>query len=222
MHSATSGMQYVEKESRFIRRYEQMTLRNRFNIWLTGILERRKLKRFLSRLASVGRNVYICNGYSISSPSKLSIGSNTWLGENFFAKCEGGVTIGSGVIISRGAEIWTANHNYDSEDLQSLPYDRRFVLKPVNIGDNVWIGSRVTIIPGVSIGEGAVIGAGAVVTHDIPPLAVAGGNPAKVIKYRNQEVYEKLKSEKRTYLDIEYDYDVSTLRKSEYLKKYGK
>lgn len=199
-----------------------MTLRNRFNISLTGILERRKLKRFLSCLASVGRNVYICNGYCISSPSKLSIGSNTWLGENFFAKCEGGVTIGSGVIISRGAEIWTANHNYDSEDLQSLPYDRRFVLKPVNIGDNVWIGSRVTIIPGVSIGEGAVIGAGAVVTHDIPPLAVAGGNPAKVIKYRNQEVYEKLKSEKRIYLDIEYDYDVSTLRKSEYLKKYGK
>ena len=86
----------------------------------------------------------------------------------------------------------------------------------------MWIGSRVTIIPGVSIGEGAVIGAGAVVTHDIPPLAVAGGNPAKVIKYRNQEVYEKLKSEKRIYLDIEYDYDVSTLRKSEYLKKYGK
>lgn len=199
-----------------------MTLRNRFNIWFTGLLGRHKLKRFLSHLASVGRNVYICNGYSISSPSKLSIGSNTWLGENFLAKCEGGVTIGSGVIISRGAEIWTANHNYDSEDLQSLPYDRRFILKPVNIGDNVWIGSRVTIIPGVSIGEGAVIGAGAVVTHDIPPLAVAGGNPAKVIKYRNQEVYEKLKSEKRIYLDIEYDYDASTLRKSEYLKKYGK
>lgn len=222
MHSATSGMQYVEKESRFIRRYEQMTLRNRFNIWLTGILERRKLKRFLSCLASVGRNVYICNGYCISSPSKLSIGSNTWLGENFFAKCEGGVTIGSGVIISRGAEIWTANHNYDSEDLQSLPYDRRFVLKPVNIGDNVWIGSRVTIIPGVSIGEGAVIGAGAVVTHDIPPLAVVGGNPAKVIKYRNKDVYEKLKLENKIYLDVEYDYDISTLRKSEYLKNHGK
>lgn len=199
-----------------------MTLRNRFNIWLTGLIERRKKKRFLAGLASAGRNIHLCRGYSISSPNKLSIGSNTWIGENLFAKCEGGLIIGNGVIISRGVEIWTANHNYDSEDLKSLPYDRRFILKPVNIGDNVWIGSRVTIIPGVSIGEGAVIGAGDVVTHDIPPLAVAGGNPAKVIKYRNQEVYEKLKSEKRIYLDIEYDYDVSTLRKSEYLKKYGK
>lgn len=199
-----------------------MTLRNRFNIWLTGLIERRKKKRFLAGLASAGRNIHLCRGYSISSPNKLSIGSNTWIGENLFAKCEGGLIIGNGVIISRGVEIWTANHNYDSEDLKSLPYDRRFILKPVNIGDNVWIGSRVTIIPGVSIGEGAVIGAGAVVTHDIPPLAVAGGNPAKVIKYRNQEVYEKLKSEKMIYLDIEYDYDVSTLRKSEYLRKNGK
>lgn len=215
------GTRYEEKESRYIRRC-YMTLRNRFNIWLTGLIERRKKKRFLAGLASAGRNIHLCRGYSISSPNKLSIGSNTWIGENLFAKCEGGLIIGNGVIISRGVEIWTANHNYDSEDLKSLPYDRRFILKPVNIGDNVWIGSRVTIIPGVSIGEGAVIGAGAVVTHDIPPLAVAGGNPAKVIKYRNQEVYEKLKSEKRIYLDIEYDYDVSTLRKSEYLKKYGK
>ena len=143
-------------------------------------------------------------------------------GENFFAKCEGGLSIGSGVIISRGVEIWTSNHNYNSDDLCSLPYDKRFILKPVSIGDNAWIGSRVTIIPGVTIGEGAVIGAGAVVTHDVPPLAVVGGNPAQVIKYRNKETYEKLKQENKVYLDIEYDYNVSTLRKSEYLKKHGK
>lgn len=199
-----------------------MTLRNRFNIWLTGIVNRRKLQRLFSQLSSVGRNVYFCNGYTISSPNKLSVGSNTWFGENFFARCEGGLTIGSGVIISRGVEIWTANHNYDSSDLQALPYDRRFILKPVTIGDNVWIGSRVTIVPGISIGEGAVIGAGAVVTHDVAPLSVMGGNPAKLIKYRNEGIYEKLKKEGRIYLDIEYDYDVSTLRKSEYWKHYGK
>lgn len=199
-----------------------MTPRNRFNIWFTGLLERRKMKRFFARLASKGKNVYLCKGWNISSPNKLHIGSNTWVGENFFARCEGGVTIGSGVIISRGVEIWSANHNYDSDDLQSLPYDRRFVMKPVRIEDNVWIGSRVIIVPGVSIGEGAVIGAGAVVSHDVPPCAVVGGNPAKVIKYRNKEVYEKLKSEEKIYLDLEYDYDVSTLRKSEYLSKNGK
>lgn len=199
-----------------------MTLRNRINIWVAGRIERRKLRRFFARLARVGRNVYLSKGYSISSPNKMSIGSNTWIGENFFAKCEGGLKIGNGVIVSRGAEIWTANHNYDSEDLDTLPYDCRFIVKPVEIGDNVWIGSRVTIVPGVTIGEGAVIGAGAVVTRNVPPLAVVGGNPAKVIKYRNRDIYEKLKSEGKIYLDMEYDYDVSTLRKSEYLMKNGK
>lgn len=199
-----------------------MTLRNRFNIWLTGLIERRRQKKLFARMASVGRNVFFSGSRSISSPHMLRIGDNTWFGENFFARCEGGLSIGSGVIISRGVEIWTSNHNYNSDDLCSLPYDNRFILKPVSIGDNTWIGSRVTIIPGVTIGEGAVIGAGAVVTHDVPPLAVVGGNPAQVIKYRNKETYEKLKQENKVYLDIEYDYNVSTLRKSEYLKKHGK
>lgn len=199
-----------------------MNFRNRLNIWFTGMLERRKLKQLFSNCAAVGRNVYLCKGYNISSPSRLSIGSNTWIGENFFAKCEGGVTIGSGVVISRGAEIWSANHNYNSPDLESLPYDRKFVCKHVTIGDNVWIGSRVTIVPGVMIGEGAVVGAGAVVTKNVPPLAVVGGNPAAIIKYRDADRYETLKKDGKIYLDMEYDYDVSTLRKSEYLKKNGK
>jgi len=56
--------------------------------------------------------------------------------------------------------------------------------KWISIGNDVFIGANVTILDGVSIGDGAVIGAGAVVTSDIPPYAIAAGNPAKVIKYR--------------------------------------
>lgn len=52
------------------------------------------------------------------------------------------------------------------------------------VGDDVWIGERATVCSGVRIGQGAVIAAGAVVTKDVPPYAVAGGVPAKVIKYR--------------------------------------
>lgn len=53
---------------------------------------------------------------------------------------------------------------------------------PIVIKDNVWIGINATILQGVTVGENAVIGAGAVVTKDVPPNAVVGGNPAKIIK----------------------------------------
>lgn len=52
------------------------------------------------------------------------------------------------------------------------------------IGDDVWIGCNATIMSGVNIGQGAIVAAGAVVTKDVPPYAIVGGVPAKVIKYR--------------------------------------
>lgn len=63
------------------------------------------------------------------------------------------------------------------------------------IGHDVWVGSRAIIMQGVSIGNGAVVGAGAVVTKDIPPYAIVGGCPAKVIKFRfNEEIIAKLQA----------------------------
>lgn len=55
------------------------------------------------------------------------------------------------------------------------------------VDDDVWIGYRATILSGVHIGQGAVIAAGAVVTKDVPPYAIVGGVPARVIKYRFPE-----------------------------------
>jgi carbonic anhydrase/acetyltransferase-like protein (isoleucine patch superfamily) len=52
------------------------------------------------------------------------------------------------------------------------------------IGNDVWIGSRAILIDGVTIGDGAIVGAGAVVTKDVPPYAIVGGIPARIIKYR--------------------------------------
>lgn len=61
------------------------------------------------------------------------------------------------------------------------------------IGNDVWIGSYVRIIEGVKIGDGAIVAAGAIVTKDVPPYAIVGGVPAKVIKYRfDEQTIEKL------------------------------
>ena len=69
---------------------------------------------------------------------------------------------------------WISKDTFESE----LDEER------VCIGNDVWIGSHVLIKGGVRIGDGACIGAGAVVVKDIPPYAIVGGVPAKILKYR--------------------------------------
>ena len=63
----------------------------------------------------------------------------------------------------------------------------------VTIGNDVWTGMDIHIRPGVTIGDGAIIGACSVITKDVPPYAIVGGNPFKIIRYRyTQEQIEKL------------------------------
>lgn len=69
--------------------------------------------------------------------------------------------------------------------------------KEVHVGHDVWIGAKTLIMGGVTIGTGAVIGAGAVVTKDVPPYAVVGGVPAKIIKYRFDDKIIKYLMESR-------------------------
>ncbi len=76
--------------------------------------------------------------------------------------------------------------NTSSIDFEECP-------KKIEIGSDVWICENAIILGGVTIGDGAVIGAGTVVTKDIPPYAVAVGNPAKVKRYRfEQNIIERL------------------------------
>ena len=109
----------------------------------------------------------------------------------------GQVSIGRYFHSGMNVTIITSNHNYDSDD--AIPYDKIRINKPVTILDFVWIGHGVIILPGVTIGEGAIIAAGSVVAKDIPDYAIAGGNPARVIKMRNVEKFLRLKEEKKFF-----------------------
>lgn len=67
------------------------------------------------------------------------------------------------------------------------------LVKITHIGNDVWVGAKCIVMDGITIGDGAIVAAGSVVTKDVPPFAIVGGAPAKVIKYRfPQDVIERL------------------------------
>lgn len=91
--------------------------------------------------------------------------------------------------------IITQTHNYESPN--ALPYDENDIVKDVVIGKNCWIGSRVIILPGTTIEDGVVVQAGSVLFGKVPSCSVVGGNPWKIIKYRDISKYELLEKNKK-------------------------
>lgn len=128
---------------------------------------------------SAGKKINIDRGARFTTA--ITIGDRSGIGAN--SKLYGTVNIGNDVMMGPECYIYAYNHNTQRTD---IPMNRQGIEeeRPVNIGNDVWIGSRVTILPGVTVGDGAIIAASAVVTKNVPDYAVVGGNPAKVIKYR--------------------------------------
>lgn len=143
-------------------------------------------KKIIAKAKKLGKNIVIND--------RVKINKNTIIGNNVLLngviiRENGNVTIGNNISFAKGCLILTGNHDYKI----GLPYGENDIYKDVVIEDNVWIGQNVTILGGVTIGEGAILQAGSVVVFDIPPLALAGGNPARPFKYRDKNEYENLK-----------------------------
>ena len=123
----------------------------------------------------------------IEPPFMCDYGYNIEIGENFYSNHNliildaNKVKFGDNVFIAPNCGFYTAGHPLDYEQRnQGLEY-----AKPIEIGNNVWIGGNVVVLPGVTIGDNCVIGAGSILTKDIPENSVAVGNPCKVIKKLN-------------------------------------
>lgn len=142
-------------------------------------------------------NTNIRDTVRIGSIDNFTIGENCYIGEDTRIYAEGGVIIGNQVFIAEGCLIMTTNKNYSN--LNYVPFDNIGNMQKVIINNNVWIGARVIINAGVEIEEGAIIASGSVVTKSVPKCAIVGGNPAKIIKYRDIDLYNDLVSKGKVY-----------------------
>ena len=167
---------------------------------LRRIINQRKVNRIKAQLKRCGEGVILYADTDFTFLQNISLHDYVNIQPRCGLHGGGEIEIGKGTILAHEVQIFTQNHNYNSDDLEYLPYDKRNVSKKVTIGDYVWIGARTTILPGVKIGNGAVIGAGSVVTRDVPEMAVAEGNPAVVLKYRDKTVYDRLLANDAGYI----------------------
>lgn len=182
-------------------------------MFINRILEKIRYRRFTSKNIQIGEFVEIdkntlledyCGLAHHASVINSNIGKYTSVGR--YSKIRNSV-IGRFCSISWDTTIGANSHPIHKLTTHSFPYNKQFGIaeavvkdkkeETVCIGNDVWIGANSVILSGIHIGDGAIIGAGAVVTKDVPPYAVVGGVPAKVIKFRfdkeKQEILTKLK-----------------------------
>jgi acetyltransferase-like isoleucine patch superfamily enzyme len=173
---------------------------------LPGGMGNRLRRYWFSFRFKTGRQVFIESGCEFLSPGNMTFKEDgIIIGKNSFFTADGGsieigamsafnrnvhinadvggkIILGEFVIVGPNVMMRTAGHRFDNISVEIR--NQGHIIKDIVIGDNVWIAANVSIVGGVRIGSGAIIGAGAVVTNDIPAMAIAGGVPAKVIRFR--------------------------------------
>jgi acetyltransferase-like isoleucine patch superfamily enzyme len=118
-----------------------------------------------------GASVYV------GENATLKIKGNSFLNTNSVLNCFHYIEIGEGTMISDDVRIQDSDNHIVIEN--GVEKEK---MKPIIIGDHVWIGKNVLILKGVTIGNGAIVAAGSVVVKDVEAGTLVGGNPAKLIK----------------------------------------
>lgn len=124
--------------------------------------------------------------------SQLSVGRRTYGGIALWTFGAPGERLSIGHFCSIADDVkFLLGGNHSHNGISTFPFLTKYFAEleakskgPISIGDDVWIGYNSTILSGVTVGQGAVIAAGSTVTRDVPPYAIVGGNPARLLKYR--------------------------------------
>lgn len=146
------------------------------------------------RVKKCGVNVRAARIPHISSTACVIIGNNAHF-NGITISGMGKAEIGNCFHSGTNVKLMLGSHDYDHDDF--IPYGKNYQEKNILIDDFVWLGNDVTISGNVHISEGAIVAIGSVVVKDVPRCAIVGGNPAKVIKYRDIEHFERLKAERK-------------------------
>ncbi len=128
----------------------------------------------------IGANGFVAGGAYITGEVKL--GSHCTV--NPYATIRGRFRAGDGVRIGTYACIVGFNHGHARIDIPI--HEQPHTSKGIVFGDDIWAGAHVTVVDGVTVGSHTILAAGAVVTRDVPDYAIVGGNPAKILRMRNQ------------------------------------
>lgn len=130
--------------------------------------------------AKIEWNSHVYASVKIWAPWNLEMGTNSTFGPNVDCYNQGKISIGDNTVISQKVYLCASSHDYTKKDFP-------LVLKPIQIGNGVWVAADVFVGPGITIGNNAVIAARAVVTKDVEQNTIVGGNPAQFIKSRSFE-----------------------------------
>lgn len=128
--------------------------------------------------AKVEWSTHVYASVKIWAPWNLEIGSYATLGPKVDCYNQGKISIGANTVISQKAYLCASSHDYTQKDFP-------LVLKPILIGNGVWIATNAFVGPHVCIGDYAIIAARTVVVKNVAANTIVGGNPAKLIKNRN-------------------------------------
>ncbi len=153
-----------------------------FLLHLIGCIPIHHFRRFCYRLSGmkIGRGSALHTGIRLYDPRHIVIGEDTIIGEGTVLDGRDQLKIGNHVAVATEVMIYNSEHDLNDNDFSPIE-------APVHIEDYVFIGPRAIILPGVTVGRGAIVAAGAVVTKDVPPYAIVGGVPAKIIGERRNK-----------------------------------